>query len=70
MLSPIIGSALLEVIGFRLTLDVEALVFVLTSLVYTIYTISDLRREKKEGQMGEGGSTGEEEEEEPMLDSK
>ena len=45
MASLVIGSALSSRIGFRSTLDVEALVFLLNALIYTFFTVSDLRKE-------------------------
>ena len=41
------GSGLFEAVGYRLTLDVEAALFVVNALIYTGFTLSDLRREKK-----------------------
>ena len=48
LVSPIIGSLLFEAIGFRLTLNVLALVFLLNALIYSIFTCSDLGKEKRE----------------------
>ena len=45
--SPIIGSALYEAVGFEWAMDLEAAVFLVNSLVYTLYTLSDLQKEKQ-----------------------
>ena len=47
MASPIIGSALYEAVGFESSMDLEAAVFLVNSIVYSLYTLSDLRKEKR-----------------------
>ena len=45
-LSPVFGSSLMEAVGFERTMEIEAALFLVNALIYTIYTVSDLRREK------------------------
>ena len=47
---PIIGSALVEHFGFRLTLDLVSIGLLLNSMVYVISTLKDWRSERRENE--------------------
>ena len=44
---PVLGSALYEVVGFESAMDVEAAVFIVNALIFTLLTSLDLRSEKR-----------------------
>ena len=70
LVCPIIGSALSEWIGFESTMDLEAVLFLVISVVFTVFTVSDLRKERKEEELASNllsPNEEEEEEEAPLV---
>lgn len=45
---PIVGSALVEWLGFRAAYDVISMVLLVNSLIYLVFTAKDWKMERKE----------------------
>ena len=62
-LSPVFGSSVMDAVGFERTMEIEAALFLVNALIFTVYTVSDLRREKEEKRREalRGDATGESE---------
>ena len=67
LVSPVYGSSVSGAVGFRSAMDIEAGVFSVSSLVFTLFVVSDLRMEKKRQHKKEISSEDEREDRNPLL---
>ena len=68
LVSPVYGSSVSGAVGFRSAMDIEAGVFSVSSLVFTLFVVSDLRRKKKQRlSRRENSSEDEREDRNPLL---
>ena len=67
LVCPVVGSALAKEVGFASMMDLEALLFLGVSIVFTAFAVADLKKEKEEKARLIGQNAWEEEEDESLL---